>query len=237
MGTFVAHTPVGHGIVGFQADTGKIGVNPEERALIHRLRAGEDAAYETLIDRYEQPVFNLLSRLLDDPAGAADAAQEVFLKVFRNVGSFRGDSSLKTWIYRIAVNESHNQRRWFGRHRKREVAIDPAIDVANDETGSRQDWVPDPGRSPLELAMDREQQALIERALSEINPNFRAVLVLREIEALNYDEIAEILGLSLGTVKSRILRGREALRQRLTEHLKPSEPARSGWRPRTVVAE
>ena len=201
--------------------------------MILRLRAAEEAAYEALIDRYEHPVFNLLSRLLDDPADAADVSQEVFLKVFRNVGSFRGDSSLKTWIYRIAVNESHNQRRWFGRHRKQEVAIDPI----DDETESRRDWVPDPGRSPLQLAMDREQQALIERAFSEINPNFRAVLVLREIEALNYDEIAEILGLSLGTVKSRILRGREALRQCLTEHLKPSEPARSGWRPITVVAE
>jgi len=232
MGTFVAHTP-GHSIAGFQADARKTAASPEDRALIDRLRAGEEAAYEILIDRYEHPVFNLLSRLLEDPADAADVTQEVFLKVFRNVGSFRGDSSLKTWIYRISVNESHNQRRWFGRHRKQEVAIDPAVD----ESESRRDWVADPGRSPLQLAMDREQEALIQRALSDINPNFRAVLVLREIEALNYDEIAEILGLSLGTVKSRILRGRDALRLRLTEHLRPSDPARSDWRPVTVVAE
>lgn len=220
-------------MVGFQADAVKVAASPEDRALIHRLREGDEAAYETLIERYEHPVFNLLSRLLDDPADAADASQEVFLKVFRNVGSFRGDSSLKTWIYRIAVNESHNQHRWFGRHRKQEVAIDRA----GDDTESRRDWVADPGRSPLDIAMEHEQEALIERALGEINPNFRAVLVLREIEALNYDEIAEILSLSLGTVKSRILRGREALRQRLTEHLKPSEHALSGWNPVTVVAE
>jgi RNA polymerase sigma-70 factor (ECF subfamily) len=87
------------------------------------------------------------------------------------------------------------------------------------------------------LALEHEQEALIERALSEINPNFRAALVLREIENLNYAEIADILWLSLGTVKSRILRGRAALRERLIEHLKASEPSGSGWRPAAMVAE
>jgi RNA polymerase sigma-70 factor (ECF subfamily) len=233
MGTLVAHNSPGITIASFHADTGKSIANPEDQALVSRLRSCEEAAYEALLDRYEHPVFNLVSRLLDDPADAADVTQEVFLKVFRNVGSFRGDSSLKTWIYRIAVNEAHNHRRWFGRHRKQEVAIDPAVD----ETESRGDWVPDPGRSPLEIAMEHEQENLIATALSQINPNFRAVLVLREIEALNYDEIAEILGVSLGTVKSRILRGREALRQRLMEHLKPSETGRAGWEQARTVTE
>ena len=133
--------------------------------------------------------------------------RKCFLKVFRNVSSFRGQSSLKTWIYRIAVNESRNQRRWFGRHRSQEVALEPAPG----ETQSYLDWLPDPARSPMELAMDHEQETLIEEALAEINPHYRAALVLRELEGLSYDEIAEILETSLGTVKSRILRGREAL--------------------------
>jgi RNA polymerase sigma-70 factor (ECF subfamily) len=230
MGTLVTHA-------GFQFDTGRVtaptAVNADERALIAQLCTGEEAAYEILIDRYGRPVFNLVSRLMDDSADVPDVVQEVFLKVFRNVGSFRGDSSLKTWVYRIAVNESRNHRRWFGRHRKQEVTIEPRPD----EMESQREWLPDPGRSPLELAIDHEREALIETALGEINANFRAVLVLREIEGLNYDEIADILEISLGTVKSRILRGREALRQRLEVYLRQGETADAGWRARAVIAE
>jgi len=236
MGTLVAHTAVKYTQVGLQFDTARAtapaAANADERALIARLCAGEEAAYEVLIDRYERSVFNLVSRLTDDSADVPDVVQEVFLKVFRSVGSFRGDSSLKTWVYRIAVNESRNHRRWFGRHRKQEVTIEPRPD----ETESHQEWLPDPGRSPLELAIDHERQTLIVAALGEINPNFRAVVVLREIEGLNYDEIADVLEISLGTVKSRILRGREALRQRLQEYMKQGETAHPGWRARTVIA-
>src|SRR6185436_4878149 len=92
--------------------------------LVQRLRAGEEIAYELLLARFQQPVYNLAFRLLNDPGDAGDVVQEVFLKVFRNVGHFRRQSSLKTWIYRITVNEAHNQRRWFFRHRSREVALD-----------------------------------------------------------------------------------------------------------------
>ncbi len=204
----------------------------EERELIAQLIDGQEAAYETLIARFEHPIFNLVSRLTNDPGDAPDVVQEVFLKVFRNVHSFRGQSSLKTWIYRIAVNESRNHRRWFGRHRSQEIALEPTPG----ETHSYLDWLPDPARSPMELAMDHERETLIEAALAEINPHYRAALVLRELEGLSYDEIAEILETSLGTVKSRILRGREALRERLTERLK-RENASAGWRPRTVIAE
>src|SRR5258708_18546777 len=95
-------------------------VREDDSALLAGLRSGSEQSYEILIVRFEQPVFNLISRLMDDPSEAADVVQEVFLKVFRNVASFRGESSLKTWIYRIAVNEARNQRRWFGRHRRQE---------------------------------------------------------------------------------------------------------------------
>jgi RNA polymerase sigma-70 factor, ECF subfamily len=209
--------------VGFQFDVGTAElaghtvavVRDDESSLIYDLRAGAGAAYEQLIERFEQPVFNLVSRVMDDPADAADVVQEVFLKVFRNIGSFRRDSSLKTWIYRIAVNEARNHRRWFNRHRRREVGLE----AEPGETQGYRDWLPDPGRSPYETALDHETQALIEAALANVNPKFRAALVLREMEGLSYEEISEILDISLGTVKSRILRGRDALRKQLAERL------------------
>jgi RNA polymerase sigma-70 factor (ECF subfamily) len=192
----------------------------EDDELVRKLRAGEEAAYETLLLRFQQPVYNLALRLLSDPGDASDVVQEVFLKVFRNVTHFRRQSSLKTWIYRITVNEAHNQRRWFFRHRSREVGLD------DDAEQSRSRAVPDSARSPFDHAFNREKHMLIENALARINPLFREVVVLRDIEDLSYEEIADVLQISLGTVKSRIMRGREALRGELTARLEP-EPA---WR-------
>ena len=192
----------------------------EDDELVRRLRAGEEAAYEALLARFQQPVYNLAFRLASNPGDASDVVQEVFLKVFRNVGHFRRQSSLKTWIYRITVNEAHNQRRWFFRHRSREVGLDDETDEGCSRT------VADTGRSPFDCAFDREKHVLIENALGRINPLFREVVVLRDIEDLSYEEIADVLQISMGTVKSRIMRGREALREELTTRLQP-EPA---WR-------
>lgn len=187
----------------------------QERALVEALRNGEEAAYELLISRYQLPIYNLVFRLVNDPADASDVTQEVFLKVFRSIRDFRGQSSLKTWLYRIAVNEAHNQRRWWTRHRKKEIGLETS------EEGGRsyQERLSDPRRSPYEEAWDGEKHALVEQALQTINPAFRAAVVLRDIEDLSYEEIAAVLQVSLGTVKSRILRGREALRKALAERL------------------
>ncbi|HWB87307.1 MAG TPA: sigma-70 family RNA polymerase sigma factor [Bryobacteraceae bacterium] len=184
--------------------------------LAELLREGSEEAYERLLSRFQQPVYALAFRLLNDPAEACDVVQEVFLKVFRNIGHFRGQSTLKTWIYRITVNEAHNARRWFFRHKSREVELDERPD----EFHNLKEIIPDGNRSPYEEAADREQQVLIEAALERINPIFREAVVLRDITDLSYEEIAEILGMSLGTVKSRILRGREALRMELASRLK-----------------
>jgi RNA polymerase sigma-70 factor, ECF subfamily len=195
----------------------EVGVSDEDARILRGLRAGIEDAYEELISRYQQPVYSIVFRLLGSSSDASDVVQEVFLKVFRNVGSFRSQSTLRTWIYRIAVNEAHNHRRWFARHCKREVAIDDPND--DTERGNLLELAPDPGRSPFDQALDRETRALIEGALADINPVFRTAVVLRDIENLTYEEIAEILQLSLGTVKSRILRGREALRRELSQRL------------------
>jgi RNA polymerase sigma-70 factor, ECF subfamily len=197
----------------------------EDECLVRELRAGVDSAYETLLDKFQQPVYNLVYRLLDDPSETSDVVQEVFFKVFRNIDSFRGNSSLKTWIYRIAYNEAWNHRRWFTRHRRQEVGLEREDDSS---LGFR-DVLPDPGRSAFDIVSDHETHALIEDAMGDINPAFRAAVVLRDMEDLSYEEIAEVLGVSLGTVKSRILRGREALRKCLASRIKP-EPALD-WSP------
>ena len=203
----------------------------EELDLVDGLRAGNERAYETLIQHYQQPVCNLIYRLLNDPADANDVVQEVFFKVFRNIAAFRGQSSLKTWVYRIAVNEAHNHRRWFSRHRRQEIGLE-----RDEEERSYQDTLSDPGPSPFQIAVDGEADHILEAAMQGLNTTFRAAVVLRDVEDLSYEEIADILQINLGTVKSRIMRGREALRHALTARLSPAakENAALGWTPQPV---
>jgi len=196
------------------------GAESDDFRLVESLREGSEWAYEELLTRFQQPVYTLALRLLNNQSEACDVVQEVFLKVFRNIGNFRGQSTLKTWIYRITVNEAHNARRWFFRHRRREVELD-----ANPkETRDWEEIIPDNSRSPFDAAFDRERHVMIEAALDRINPIFRESVVLRDITDLSYEEIAGVLGVSLGTVKSRIRRGREALREELAGSLE-SRPA------------
>ncbi len=188
-------------------------MSEEDARILRGLRAGFEESYEELIARFEQPVYSMVYRLLGNQPDACDVVQEVFLKVFRSVHAFREQSSLRTWIYRIAVNEAHNHRRWFVRHCRLEVSLENADP---EQPGTLQ-YTADRGRSPFEQAMDSETRALVERALTRINPVFRTAVVLRDIQNLSYEEIADILQVSLGTVKSRILRGRDALRRELTQ--------------------
>lgn len=213
--------------VGVYTDGGVLSPT-EENTLVNALARGSEEAYEILIQRYQQPVYNLVCRLMNDPEDASDVVQEVFLKIFRNVSSFRGNSSLKTWIYRIAVNEAYNHRRWFSRHQRQEVALRP-----DEGTAGYEDTLQDPGRTPFDQAADHEAHALLEQALEQLNPRFRAAVVLRDIEDLSYDEIAAVLEVSLGTVKSRILRGRENLRRILEGRLEPEPHVR--WSPQPQV--
>ena len=192
-------------------------VSYEDERLVTGLQAGVEECYEQLITRFQQPVYNLAYRLLSDPGDACDVTQEVFLKIFRNVGQFRGQSSLRTWIYRIAVNESHNRRRWLFRHRNHEVGLEEEFE----DSPPRERALADGSRSPFDRVFDREKHHLIEEALTRINPCFREAVVLRDVEDFSYEEIAEILQISMGTVKSRIMRGREALRAELSRRLCP----------------
>jgi RNA polymerase sigma-70 factor (ECF subfamily) len=200
-----------------------------QERLLAGLRNGDDAAYEQLISLYERPVYNLVYRLVANPTDAADVVQEVFLKVFRNVGSFRSQSSLKTWIYRIAVNEAHNHRRWFERKCGQEVGLEEEVS----EGIHFHQVLEDHTTTPFDSVANSEARDLIEDALSSLKPAFRSAVVLRDIEELSYEEVAEILQTNLGTVKSRILRGREALRAALEIRMQ----ARRGSNLRLCAAE
>jgi RNA polymerase sigma-70 factor, ECF subfamily len=204
----------------------------DDLCLTEALREGAEWAYEALLRRFQQPVYALALRLVDSPAEACDVVQEVFLKVFRCIASFRGQSSLKTWVYRITVNEAHNSRRWSFRHRRKEVELDASGPPGAPDSRSWGDTIPDNGVSPYDEALNRERRAIIEAALERVSPVFRAAVVLRDMSDLSYEEIAEVLGLSLGTVKSRIMRGREALRRELTGSLQPKGSLR--WAPSTA---
>lgn len=182
-----------------------------ERELVAELRAGSEAAFNYLIAVHHQPLYQLLLRMLGDPEDAAEALQEVFLKIFRAAAGFKGESSLKTWVYRVAAHEASNRRRWWRRHKRQETPLDTP-----DVTGfSWADRLRDAGASPLSLAMRGEARRRLLAALGDLPAPYRVVVLLREVEGFGYDEIASILGLRGGTVKSRLKRGREILRRRL----------------------
>ena len=201
-------------LAGLEIDTRAIEYLPEAR-LISRLRAGDLAAFEELVSHFERPVFALCFRLLGDAEEARDAAQETFLKVYRGLSGFRGQAGLKTWIYRIALNQAMNQKRWWRRrHRDETISLDITRGQSEATLGS---VLPGRGSSPEAEAISSEREHSIMRALGEIKEEYRIALMLREIEELSYEEIAETLSISIGTVKSRIARGREELRRRVKD--------------------
>ena len=202
----------------------------DEAALIAELRAGSEEAFAWLIARYHQPIYSLLARTVHDRADAADLAQEVFVKVFRGVGSFHGESSLRTWIYRIALREASNQRRWWMRHKQQEVHMEQEISAAEYGSPLRlKDTLVDSAESPFDLAVHAENKAWVESALHQVPEPFRTTLILRDIEGFVYEEVAEIQGVNLGTVKSRLVRGRACLKALLTASRKVvSSPSNEG---------
>jgi RNA polymerase sigma-70 factor (ECF subfamily) len=179
-----------------------------ETELVTELQAGSDAAFDWLLTHYHGAVYNLVYGILSDAADAADVTQEVFLKAFRGIRGFRRGSSLKTWLYRITVREALNQRRWCWRHHRQQSSID-----AETEDGHPALELEDPESTPFEQLAARELQAAIRGALASVPAQFRSAVILRDLEGLSYEEVAEVLEVSVGTVKSRILRGRRALRE------------------------
>ncbi len=208
-----------------------VAIRPEESALIAQLKAGSEEAFAWLIATYHQPLYSLISRTIPAGSDAADITQEVFVKIYRGISGFHGDASLRTWIYRIALHEASNQRRWWSRHRRQEVTIEAETGDSNDgQPLCIKDTLIDEHESPFELAAQSEIRERVETALREIPEPFRATVVLRDLEGFAYEEIAEILNVNLGTVKSRLMRGRAYLRAQLAPyidvvHKRPSHAA------------
>ena len=203
-----------------------LGVRAEEAPMVAELKAGSEEAFAWLVARYHQPIYSLVYRIVNDPADAADTTQEVFLKVFRGIQHFHGDASLKTWMYSIAIREASNQRRWWFRHKARETSIEPLESQASplERAHGLKETLVDKHDSPFESAAHEEVRAKVEHELRQVPEPYRTVVILRDIEELSYEEIAEVLDVSLGTVKSRLMRGREALKKRLQPYVEEVGP-------------
>lgn len=202
----------------------------DESELVNELQAGSETAFDWLVTHYHGPVYNLILGMLGDTSDAADAAQEVFLKAFKGIRSFRQGSSLKTWLYRIAIREALNHRRWFKRHLQKNVSID-----AEPEEGCAPIDVEDLSATPFDLLAASEIQSAVQSALQQVPEVFRGAVILRDLEGLSYEEVAEVLDCSVGTVKSRILRGRRALKEMLEPILR-ERPANAAEGPSNAAA-
>lgn len=180
-----------------------------EAVLLERCRAGDEGAFAQLVRQHESMAWSLAARLLGDPDEARDVCQDVFLKLYRTLDRFEGRCSLRTWIYRIVVNACRNRRRWWCR-RRRHVEARALEDLAPPE---RARLTHAPGDDPHQAAVRRERAASVRSALLAVSFEHRTVLLLREVEGLTCEEIGHTLGLPVGTVKSRLSRARDALRE------------------------
>jgi RNA polymerase sigma-70 factor (ECF subfamily) len=188
-------------------------LEPREWALIERLHAGEMEAFAELVAEFQPLVYSLTLRIVRDAEEARDVTQETFLRIYRHFDRFRGEASLKTWVCRIAVNQALNSARWWKRRRRAETcSLDEPLTQAEDDRMSLGATLASSAESPEETTLAHERQQQLERALGAVKKDFRIAVALRDIEGMSYEEIASILEISVGTVKSRIARGREMLR-------------------------
>ena len=199
---------------------------PFESRLVARLRAGEMEAFDQLVEEYQALVYALALRILNDAEDARDATQETFLKIYRHFGNFRGEASLKTWICRIAINQARSADRWLRRRRRNDMtSLDAPWGQSASTNGGRNeeangydhrspiDYLQSGHATPEDETLSRERGRQIERGLRQLKKDFRIAVILRDIEGLSYEEIAWVTEVSVGTVKSRIARGREMLRE------------------------
>ncbi len=197
---------------------GSRGWSGDEAALIERCLAGDDSAFDQLVQHYQDMVFNLSYRLLGSYDESADMTQEVFLQIYRKLGSFRRDASLRTWIYRIVINRAKNRQRWWKRRFREMTAMslddaeaNPTCNLIAHEDGL--------AMAPDKVLERKEESQLLMCAIERLPFSHRTILLLKEIEGLSYEDIAATLDLPLGTVKSRLARARESLRDKLDPRL------------------
>jgi RNA polymerase sigma-70 factor (ECF subfamily) len=187
----------------------------DEAELVTELQGGSGAAFDWLVTHYSGPVYGLVAGMISESGDAADITQDVFLKAFRGIRGFRRGSSLKTWLYRIAIREALNHRRWLWRHHRQQDSID--IEPTSGHTSLE---IEDESSTPFDQAASHELQQAVQQALLQVPEVFRSAVILRDLEGMSYEEVAEVLMVTVGTVKSRILRGRRRLRELLDPMLR-----------------
>lgn len=184
-----------------------------ETEFIERLKRGEAAAFEELVSERSGEIYGLLFRLTENSEEARDLTQETFLRAFQNIGRFRGESDLRTWIYRIAINQARNRWRWWRRRRR-----DATVSLDATQGQSNQTLIAtlaESSENPEEKTLAHERESALRSALQKLGQAYRETVILRDIEGFSYEEIATTLEINVGTVKSRLARGRQELRQRL----------------------
>ncbi len=185
-----------------------------ETQFIERLKRGEEAAFETLVSERSGEIYGLLYRLTENREEARDLTQETFLRAFQSISRFRGDADLKTWIYRIAINQARNRWRWWSRRRRGST-----VSLDSPQAGSNQPLSnmlsADHNNTPEQDTLAHEREKALRWALQSLGRVYREAVILRDIEGFSYEEVSETLGISIGTVKSRLARGRDALRKKL----------------------
>jgi RNA polymerase sigma-70 factor (ECF subfamily) len=180
-----------------------------DQQLVQRVQAGEKAAFDLLVRKYQHRVLKLVSRFVSDAAEAEDVAQEAFIKAYRALASFRGDSAFYTWLYRIAINTAKNA---LVSNRRRPVDFD--LDLQDPEQYDRHARLKE-GDTPEGVLLTEEIRSVVEKAMEQLPEDLRTAIVLRELEGLSYEEIAEAMDCPVGTVRSRIFRAREAIDKKL----------------------
>lgn len=189
----------------------------EDMVLVQRCLRGDDAAFGQLVDNYQNMVYNLAYRFLNDSGEAEDLAQEVFLKVYRSLKSFKGLSTLKTWIYRITTNMSLNRIKFLQRRKKdKKTQLEGGTD---DNSFSPIDYLSDTAPGPDKSVHAQDIHRRLQEALKQLSPEQQAVVILRDIEGLTYEEISSTLDINLGTVKSRLARGRLNIQEEMRDLL------------------
>ena len=191
-----------------------------DQQLVERVQAGDKAAFDLLVRKYQHRVLKLVGRFVSDAAEAEDVAQEAFLKAYRALASFRGDSAFYTWLYRIAINTAKNA---LVSNRRRPVDFD--LDLQDPEQYDRHARLKE-SDTPEGVLLTEEIRNVVERAMEQLPEDLRTAIVLRELEGLSYEEIAEAMDCPVGTVRSRIFRAREAVAEKLRPQLGTSKDKR-----------
>ena len=186
-----------------------------ETQFIERLKRGDAAAFETLVNERSGEIYGLLYRLTENVEEARDLTQETFLRAFQSIGHFRGESDLRTWIYRIAINQARNRWRWWRRRRRDATISIDAPEIGGGRLGLVATLKSTTAKDPEQDTLANERERALRKALSTLKRVYREAVILRDIEGFAYEEIATALNISLGTVKSRLARGRQELRRKL----------------------